>query len=236
MPATDACTFASGEGVVIFGLSKKPELNGTAGQVQGAEADGRYPVRLKNGSWLKVKPDNLRRPNEPERPAGSAATGVAPPNPYDLEANLRFAADAANGAPAEGPFDRIIAWAAYEELPRGFVDQLSTGGIMVAAIGSAEGVQVMEKLAKLGSRLDPRTLRLLSHRRQPPEDVAPRLPGATAALSRRDQEARRAVEEMRSSGEMARGGIRARTRALAAARERARRRPVRGGRVSGSDP
>ena len=60
--------------------------------------------------------------------------------------------------------------------------------------------------------------------------------GATAALSRRDQEARRAVEEMRSSGEMARGGIRARTRALAAARERARRRPERGGRVSGSDP
>jgi protein-L-isoaspartate(D-aspartate) O-methyltransferase len=63
-------------------------------------------------------------------------------------------ADAANGAPAEGPFDRIIAWAAYEELPRGFVDQLSTGGVMVAAIGPAEGVQVMEKLAKLGSRFE----------------------------------------------------------------------------------
>lgn len=63
-------------------------------------------------------------------------------------------ADGAQGVAAEGPFDRIIAWAAYEELPRGFVDQLSTGGVMVAAIGPTEGVQVMEKLAKLGSRFE----------------------------------------------------------------------------------
>ncbi len=63
-------------------------------------------------------------------------------------------ADGALGFPAEGPFDRIIAWAAYETLPRGFVDQLSTCGIMVAPIGPGDGVQVMEKLAKLGSRFD----------------------------------------------------------------------------------
>jgi protein-L-isoaspartate(D-aspartate) O-methyltransferase len=63
-------------------------------------------------------------------------------------------ADGANGAAADGPFDRIIAWAAYESLPRSFVDQLASGGIMVAAIGPGEGVQVMEKLTKLGSRFE----------------------------------------------------------------------------------
>ena len=63
-------------------------------------------------------------------------------------------ADGTQGLPAEGPFDRIVAWAAYETLPRGFVDQLSSGGIMVAAIGPAEGVQALEKLTKLGSRFE----------------------------------------------------------------------------------
>lgn len=63
-------------------------------------------------------------------------------------------ADGAQGMPAEGPFDRIVCWAAYESLPRGFVDQLATGGIMVAAIGPAEGVQALEKLTKLGSRFE----------------------------------------------------------------------------------
>lgn len=63
-------------------------------------------------------------------------------------------ADGTNGAAADGPFDRIVVWAAYETLPRGFVDQLSTGGIMIAPIGPAEGVQVMEKLSKLGSRFE----------------------------------------------------------------------------------
>ncbi len=63
-------------------------------------------------------------------------------------------ADGAQGLPGEGPFDRIVAWAAYETLPRGFVDQLSSGGIMVAAIGPAEGVQAMEKLTKVGSRFE----------------------------------------------------------------------------------
>ena len=63
-------------------------------------------------------------------------------------------ADGAQGAPADGPFDRIVAWAAYEQLPRGFVDQLSSGGVMVTAIGPGEGIQVMEKLAKLGSRFE----------------------------------------------------------------------------------
>lgn len=63
-------------------------------------------------------------------------------------------ADGTQGVPAEGPFDRIVVWAAYETLPRGFVDQLSSGGVMVAAIGPGDGVQVMEKLTKVGSRFE----------------------------------------------------------------------------------
>lgn len=63
-------------------------------------------------------------------------------------------ADGAQGVPAEGPFDRIVVWAAYETLPRGFADQLSSGGVMVAAIGPGEGVQIMEKLTKIGSRFE----------------------------------------------------------------------------------
>lgn len=62
--------------------------------------------------------------------------------------------DGSQGIPSEGPFDRIIAWAAYEALPRGFVDQLSSGGIMIAAIGPGDGVQALEKLTKLGSRFE----------------------------------------------------------------------------------
>lgn len=63
-------------------------------------------------------------------------------------------ADGSQGAPAEGPFDRIIAWASYESLPRSFVDQLASGGIMIAPIGPGDGVQVIEKLTKLGSRFE----------------------------------------------------------------------------------
>ncbi|MBU0582416.1 MAG: protein-L-isoaspartate(D-aspartate) O-methyltransferase [Alphaproteobacteria bacterium] len=63
-------------------------------------------------------------------------------------------ADGAGGLAMEGPFDRIIVWAAYESLPRNFVDQLSSGGIMIAPIGPAEGEQVLTKLTKVGSRFE----------------------------------------------------------------------------------
>jgi len=72
-------------------------------------------------------------------------------------------ADGGNGLPGEGPFDRIVAWTAFDSLPRPFVDQLSTGGIMIAPIGPADGEQVFAKLTKVGSRferLDIATVRL----------------------------------------------------------------------------
>lgn len=63
-------------------------------------------------------------------------------------------ADGYAGAPAEGPFDRIIVWAAFESMPRGFVDQLSANGVMIAAIGPAEDAQTMVRLEKTGSRFE----------------------------------------------------------------------------------
>jgi protein-L-isoaspartate(D-aspartate) O-methyltransferase len=63
-------------------------------------------------------------------------------------------ADGSNGLAAEGPFDRIVVWAAFDALPRLFVDQLSSGGIMVAPIGPAEEPQALARLTKTGSRFD----------------------------------------------------------------------------------
>ena len=62
--------------------------------------------------------------------------------------------DGSNGLPGEGPFDRIVVWAAFESLPRYFADQLSSGGAMVVPMGPPEGEQVMIKLGKLGSRFE----------------------------------------------------------------------------------
>lgn len=63
-------------------------------------------------------------------------------------------ADGSAGAVADGPFDRIIVWAAFDALPREFVDQLSSNGIMIAPIGPAEEEQMLCKLVKTGSRFE----------------------------------------------------------------------------------
>jgi len=63
-------------------------------------------------------------------------------------------ADGSQGLPAEAPFDRIVVWAAFDSLPRSFADQLSSGGIMIAPVGPDEGVQMLNKLTKIGSRFE----------------------------------------------------------------------------------
>jgi protein-L-isoaspartate(D-aspartate) O-methyltransferase len=79
--------------------------------------------------------------------------------------------DGINGVPAEGPFDRIVVWAAFEGMPRIFVEQLASGGVLLAPIGPAEGRQQMARLTKIGSRFDR-------------EDIAPvRLQPLTAGLA-----------------------------------------------------
>lgn len=62
--------------------------------------------------------------------------------------------DAGKGLAGEGPFDRIISWAAFDSLPRSFVDQLSSGGVMIAPIGPGDGPQAIARLTKVGSRFD----------------------------------------------------------------------------------
>lgn len=62
--------------------------------------------------------------------------------------------DGSNGLPGEGPFERIVVWAAFEELPRSFADQLASGGAMVAVVGPPEDKQVLTRLTKVGSRFD----------------------------------------------------------------------------------
>jgi protein-L-isoaspartate(D-aspartate) O-methyltransferase len=67
--------------------------------------------------------------------------------------NVRHA-DGSNGLAAQGPYDRIVVWSAFESLPRTFVDQLATNGVMVAAIGPAEDEQDLARLSKVGSRFE----------------------------------------------------------------------------------
>lgn len=54
----------------------------------------------------------------------------------------------------DGPFDRIVSWAAFESIPRQFVDQLVSGGVMVCAIGGTEQPQALARLSKTGSRFE----------------------------------------------------------------------------------
>ena len=63
-------------------------------------------------------------------------------------------ADGSVGLPNEGSFDRIVAWTAFDSLPRFLLDQLSSGGIVIAPIGPEEGEQVLAKLTKVGSRFE----------------------------------------------------------------------------------
>ena len=62
--------------------------------------------------------------------------------------------DGASGAAADGPFDRIIVWASFDSMPRLFVDQLASGGAMIAPIGPGDEVQSLAKLTKIGSRFE----------------------------------------------------------------------------------
>ncbi len=83
-------------------------------------------------------------------------------------------ADGSNGLPGEGPFDRIVAWVAFESLPRFLLDQLSSGGVIIAPIGSEESEQVLAKLTKVGSRFEREDIGTVR--------LQPVLPGLAAVL------------------------------------------------------
>jgi protein-L-isoaspartate(D-aspartate) O-methyltransferase len=83
-------------------------------------------------------------------------------------------ADGSNGLPADGPFDRIVCWAAFDSLPRSFVDQLAVGGIMITPIGPGDDIQELAKLTKLGSRFEREEIGKVR--------LQPVMPGLAAAL------------------------------------------------------
>ena len=63
-------------------------------------------------------------------------------------------ADGTKGINGEGNFDRIIATCAFDGMPRQFVDQLASGGVMLAPIRSEDGPVQMARLTKIGSRFE----------------------------------------------------------------------------------
>jgi protein-L-isoaspartate(D-aspartate) O-methyltransferase len=69
--------------------------------------------------------------------------------------NVQFRhADGKTGYAGEGTYDRIIVWAAFPSLPRGFLDVLASGGMMIGAIGEDTDPQIVARLTKVGSRFE----------------------------------------------------------------------------------
>lgn len=83
-------------------------------------------------------------------------------------------ADGTKNMAGEGPFDRIVSWAAFGELPRRYVDLLASGGIMIAPIGPEDGEQRLAKLTKIGSRFERQDIGVAR--------MQPLLPGVAAAI------------------------------------------------------
>ncbi|MDR6758586.1 protein-L-isoaspartate(D-aspartate) O-methyltransferase [Mycoplana sp. BE70] len=63
-------------------------------------------------------------------------------------------ADGSNGLVGEGTFDRILVTAAFPAMPRQFVDQLVSGGMLLAPVMVSDETCRMVKLVKTGSRFD----------------------------------------------------------------------------------
>ncbi|OCW58860.1 protein-L-isoaspartate(D-aspartate) O-methyltransferase [Hoeflea olei] len=83
-------------------------------------------------------------------------------------------ADGLKGMSGEGAFDRIIATCAFDSMPRAFVEQLASGGVMLAPILAEDGRARMARLTKIGSRFEREDLFEVPYR--------PFIPGLAAAL------------------------------------------------------
>lgn len=58
----------------------------------------------------------------------------------------------------EGPFDRIIVWASFTEIPRYMTDYITANGHLICAIGEENSAQQMIRLTKIGSRFERKDL------------------------------------------------------------------------------
>ena len=71
--------------------------------------------------------------------------------------------DGREGYRDAAPFDRIILHAAFEALPRTFLEQLAPHGQLLCAIGPAVGAQRLVRFHKVGSRLEQEDLQLVRY-------------------------------------------------------------------------
>lgn len=62
-------------------------------------------------------------------------------------------ADGSIGGNELGISDRIVSNFAFEDIPRDFIDNVASNGVMIAPVGPVGDVQVMKKFTKIGSRL-----------------------------------------------------------------------------------
>ncbi|WP_152045692.1 protein-L-isoaspartate(D-aspartate) O-methyltransferase [Aureimonas psammosilenae] len=67
--------------------------------------------------------------------------------------------DGRDGYRDGAPFDRIVIHAAFETLPRSFLEQLAQHGQIICALGPGQGKQMLARLQKVGSRLEREDLR-----------------------------------------------------------------------------
>ncbi|GGD87148.1 protein-L-isoaspartate O-methyltransferase [Aureimonas endophytica] len=67
--------------------------------------------------------------------------------------------DGRDGYRDAAPFDRIVIHAAFETLPRSFLEQLAQHGSIICALGPGQGQQTLVRLQKVGSRLEREDLR-----------------------------------------------------------------------------
>ena len=61
--------------------------------------------------------------------------------------------DGSKGSFELGIYDRIVANFAFLDQPREFIDNIASNGVMIAPVGPPDGIQMMKKYTKIGSRL-----------------------------------------------------------------------------------
>ncbi|WP_162652333.1 protein-L-isoaspartate(D-aspartate) O-methyltransferase [Lentilitoribacter sp. Alg239-R112] len=63
-------------------------------------------------------------------------------------------ADGLQGVEGEGTFDRIFVSASFKDMPRHFVEFLTSSGVMIAPLSLGNGTAKMVRLTKIGSRFE----------------------------------------------------------------------------------
>jgi protein-L-isoaspartate(D-aspartate) O-methyltransferase len=94
----------------------------------------------------------------------------------DLDNVTVIVGDGTNGAPEHAPFDRIVVTAAAAEVPPALFSQLMPGGVLVAPVGPAGGVQSLYRYRKGEEGIPMERQELL------PVRFVPLIPGKAAAL------------------------------------------------------